>query len=77
VIYFQGNGDIKDHVAIFLNGYIIDFTYKKISGNPKDNYYVGNAKEYLKYGYSDSKTDILEEFPSWVERYQSPIKRTN
>jgi hypothetical protein len=75
VMYFQGNEKIDDHVAIFLDEYIIDFTYKKISGNPKDNYYVGDAKEYLKYGYKEDKVDILEEFPSWIERYNQPIKK--
>lgn len=77
VIYFQKNGDLDDHVAIFLNGYIIDFTHKKLSKNPKDNYYVGNAKDYLEYGYSEDKIDILEEFPSWVERIKSPISKRN
>ena len=73
IIYFD-KGE-TGHVAPFLEGWVIDFAYKKISKNPKQSFRVGKPEDYEKLGYKTGRENIYEEFPDWIEKIYSLKKK--
>lgn len=72
IIYFPKTEKSKfSHIAVLIGNFVVDFAYKKLSGNPKDNYSINKVTHYLKYGYNIEDAEVVDEFPSWVENINS------
>lgn len=76
VIYFPESEKQKDaHVAIYMNGWVIDFAHKQFSKDPDEMYKVSKPEHYKKFGYDIRKADVLDEFPNWIEDLYPPKSR--
>jgi hypothetical protein len=71
IIYFYDSDDEekKPHIAIIIEDLVLDFTHKKLSEDPKEKFYIGHPKTYIKYGYD--KYELLDDFPNWTEKAKS------
>ena len=68
IIYFDETEKAKDaHIAILIDDFVLDFAYKQFSKDKDQVYKISKLKEYSKLGYDPDKTDIVDEFPSWVD----------
>jgi len=76
IIYFDETDKNQDaHIAPFLEGWVIDFTYKQFSKNPKQDFRVGKPEDYEKLGYKTGRENIYEEFPDWIDEIYSLKKK--
>lgn len=76
LIFFPETKKQKNaHIAIYMDGWVIDFTHKEFSKDEKEMVKVLKPEEYKKYGYDVAKADILDEFPNWVEDIYPPRKK--
>ena len=75
LVYFQHNDREKgeDHIAPICNGWVIDFSIKQFTKDPKQEFKVGRVDDYKKFGYNPNKAEVLEVFPDWIEDI-SPLK---
>jgi hypothetical protein len=77
LIYFDETDSKKEaHIAPYLEGWVIDFTYKQFSMDPDQSFKVGKPEDYKKLGYSLSQENIYDEFPSWIETIYSLKRRS-
>jgi hypothetical protein len=68
IIYFPETDKAKDaHVAILIGDFVLDFTHKQFSKDPKDNFAVNKVKHYEKFGYNTGEAEVVDEFPSWID----------
>lgn len=73
IIYFPATKKAKDeHVAAYIDGWVIDFAHKQFSKNKKEEFKVSKKDLYKKYGYDVSKAEIFDEFPDWIEGIYPP-----
>jgi hypothetical protein len=76
LFYFDATDKNKEaHIAPYLEGWIIDFTYKQFSKDPKQALRVGKPEDYEKLGYKLSQENVYDEFPSWIEEIYSLKKK--
>lgn len=76
LIYFDETKKNKEaHIAPYLEGWVIDFTYKQFSDNSKQSFRVGKPEDYEKLGYVLSPENIYDEFPNWIETIYSLKKK--
>ena len=68
IIYFPETDKAKDaHVAILIGDFVLDFAYKQFSKDKDQEYKISKLKEYSKLGYDPDKTEVVDEFPSWID----------
>ena len=68
IIYFPETDKAKDaHVAILIGDFVLDFAYKQFSKDKDQEYKISKLKEYSKLGYGPDKTEVVDEFPSWID----------
>ena len=68
IIYFDETEKAKDaHVAILIGDFVLDFAYKQFSKDKDQLYKVSKLREYSKLGYDPDKTEVVDEFPSWID----------
>lgn len=74
IIYMPATEKMKDaHVAILIGNFILDFTHKQFTKDPKDDFAVNKAEDYEKLGYDLDDAEVVDEFPSWIEEIY-PLK---
>ena len=70
IVYLPETEKAKDaHIAPSIGEYLIDFSHKQFSKDPKEQYKIAKISSYKKYGYDPDKAEILEEFPEWAKEY--------
>jgi hypothetical protein len=68
IIYFPETEKAKDaHIAILIDDFVLDFAYKQFSKDKDQVYKISKLKEYSKLGYDPGKTEVVDEFPSWID----------
>jgi len=73
LIYFPETSKQKNaHVAGYMDGWVIDFAHKQFSKDKDEKFKVSKPEHYSKFGYDVSKADVLDEFPSWIEKTYPP-----
>lgn len=75
-IYFDKVDGEDGHIAPYLEGWVIDFAYNKLSKKNKA-LRVGKPEDYEKLGYSTRRENIYDEFPDWIEKIYSLKKKAN
>ena len=76
IIYFPETKKAKDaHIAILLGGFVLDFTHKQFSKDPKDNFSVNKIEHYKKFGYDVDDIEVVDEFPSWIDDIYPPKEK--
>jgi len=67
VIYFPPTDKKKAYIAAYCDGWVIDFTYKLLSKNEKDNFGVSKVEEYKKFGYDPDKAEVYDQVPEFIK----------
>lgn len=68
LVYFKNsNKEKEDHIAPICNGWVVDFTIKQFTKDPKQEFKISRVDAYKKYGFDPDKAEILEVFPDWIE----------
>lgn len=75
-IYFDKTNGEEGHIAPYLEGWVIDFAYNKLSKRNKKSLRVGKPEDYEKLGYLTGRENIYEEFPEWIQGIYS-LKKIN
>ena len=50
-----------------IGDFVLDFAYKQFSKDKDQEYKISKLKEYSKLGYDPDKTEVVDEFPSWID----------
>jgi hypothetical protein len=74
LIYFNPK-DKKEygHIAIFLNGWVLDLGIKKLTKKKDQEFLVSKIDFYKKFGFDPNEAEILDEFPNWIKKIK-PLK---